>query len=158
MCRCWYTGSGCDGNQNLFTPFVAHAFLQYPSRSRSAAPLASAPRWEHAPAPSLCAHLCLNRIGQRVEEWQGPPVKSGSTPVSVRSAAEPDLHLGLALPAQVAIEEALHRGRCRIEADSQAAPQLHSRARREVPSHCRRSRRNHDVDMHDCGRECGAMM
>ena len=66
--------------------------------------------------------------------------------------------LGLALPARVVIEEGLLCGRCGIDADSLAAPRLDSRARREVPSHCRRSRRNHDVDMHDCGRECGAMM
>ena len=49
---------------------------------------------------------------------------------------------GQAPPVRVAVEEAPHHGRSGIDTDSEAAPRLDPRPRREVPSHRRRSREN----------------
>ena len=61
-----------------------------------------------------------------------------------------------ALPARVAIEEALHRGRCGIDADCRRGRRLDSRARRELASGCRRSGKKHEQDMRVNPRVCGA--
>ena len=61
--------------------------------------------------------------------------KSFDVHFSARSAFgghEADLASGLALPAHVAIEEAVVQHRCGIEADSPEAPLRDSRARREL--------------------------
>ena len=39
--------------------------------------------------------------------------------------------LGLAASTRLAVKEALHRGRCGIDADSHAVPRRHARARRD---------------------------
>ena len=64
---------------------------------------------------------------------------------SVREPMMALLELGQALPARVAKEEALHCGRCGIDADSYTHLRLDARARGEKHSHCRRSFRNHDL-------------
>ena len=49
---------------------------------------------------------------------------------------------GLALPARIGIDGALHRRRCGIDAELCAAPQPAPRTRQEVHPHRRRSREN----------------
>ena len=71
---------------------------------------------------------------------RAPACPRSSTKAAARRVREQlklDLGVGLAPAARVAIEDELHRGRWRTEADSLDAPRRDARARREVAAHPR---------------------
>jgi len=74
---------------------------------------------------------------QTHEQERGPGFLAGRQ--SWPLAAE--LELGLALATCIAVEEAMHGGRCGIDADSRVAPQPDPRARRQHGGSSRRSRK-----------------
>ena len=90
-------------------------------------------------APLLLFHRRQDggRIGANARAGGVPPASTKAAARRVREQLKLDLGVGLATAARVAIEEELHRGRCRTEADSLDAPRRDARARREVPAHPR---------------------
>ena len=130
----WWVGSKSETCQAIYRrtqPIGGHA---------SARAFASFPT---GPCVSRTRHdMARATVKVRSQSHQMREQELGLQLVVRRLAAKPmaDKELAHALATRIAVEEAMHRGRCGTDADSRAAPRPDPRARRRAPAHRRRSR------------------